>query len=50
MDQLPDYMQPFYITLLDVIDEVEEELTKQGRSYRIHYAKDIVRQSMKINP
>ncbi|XP_004287071.1 PREDICTED: (-)-alpha-pinene synthase-like [Fragaria vesca subsp. vesca] len=48
MDQLPDYMQPFYITLLDVIDEVEEELTKQGRSYRIHYAKDILKNQARL--
>ncbi|KAM5565437.1 (-)-alpha-pinene synthase [Rosa sericea] len=43
MDQLPDYMQPLYQTLLDVVNEVEEELIKQGRSYRLYYMKNQAR-------
>lgn len=42
MDQLQDYMQPFYHILLDVLNEVEEEMIKQGRSYRAYHAKEIV--------
>lgn len=43
MDELPDYMQVFYHTLLNVYDEIEEEMVKEGRSYRVNYAKEAVR-------
>ena len=42
MDELPDYMQVFYHTLLNVYDEIEEEMVKEGRSYRVYYAKEAV--------
>ncbi|KAM5585660.1 (-)-alpha-pinene synthase [Rosa sericea] len=48
MDQLPDYMQPLYQTLLDVINEVEEEMLKQGRSYRVYYAKEIMKNQARL--
>ena len=42
IDELPDYMQIFYRTLLNVVDEIEEEIAKDGRSYRVYYAKESV--------
>ncbi|KAJ4718982.1 Terpene synthase [Melia azedarach] len=40
IDILPEYMKIIYKTLLDIYDEIEEELAKQGRSYRLHYMKE----------
>ncbi|KAM1256514.1 hypothetical protein PS2_030420 [Malus domestica] len=40
LDELPDYMQIFYHTLLSVINEIEEEMVKEGRSYRVYYTKE----------
>ncbi|CAL8151456.1 unnamed protein product [Prunus armeniaca] len=40
MDELPEYMQIFYRTLLNVINEIEEEIVKEGRAYRAYYAKE----------
>ncbi|PRQ33614.1 putative lyase [Rosa chinensis] len=38
MDALPSYMKVYYTALLDVYTVVEEELAKEGKLYRIHYA------------
>ncbi|KAK9266319.1 hypothetical protein L1049_001659 [Liquidambar formosana] len=38
IDQLPEYMKTIYRALFDVYSEMEEEMAKQGRSYRVHYA------------
>ncbi|KDP36233.1 hypothetical protein JCGZ_09953 [Jatropha curcas] len=40
MDQLPEYMKLCYMALLDIYDEMERELSEQGSSSYIHYAKD----------
>ncbi|CAL2254438.1 unnamed protein product [Prunus armeniaca] len=40
MDGLPDYMQIFFHALLNVFNEIEEEMVKEGRAYRAHYAKE----------
>lgn len=42
MDGLPDYMQTFFHALLNVFNEIEEEMVKEGRAYRAHYAKEAV--------
>ena len=42
MDQLPQYMKYCYEALLKLYDEIEEELAKEGRAYRIPYAKETV--------
>lgn len=42
IDELPDYMKIFYRRLLNVCHEIEEEMVKQGTSYRVHYAKEAV--------
>lgn len=39
MDSLPPYMRPFYQAILDIFDELEEELTKEGKSDRVYYGK-----------
>lgn len=42
VDMLPEYMKFIYKTLLDVFNEIEDDLAKEGRSYCIPYAKDAV--------
>ena len=42
MKQLPKYMQPTYKALLDLFVEIEEEMAKQGRTYRVPYAIEAV--------
>ncbi|KAK9921371.1 hypothetical protein M0R45_029882 [Rubus argutus] len=36
------------LTFLDVLNEVEEELIKQGRSYRVYYAKEIMKNQARL--
>ncbi|XP_058072970.1 beta-cubebene synthase-like isoform X2 [Magnolia sinica] len=43
MDQLPDCMKVFFIALLDEIDAIEDELTGEGKSYRIYYLKEAIK-------
>lgn len=43
MDFLPEYMKYCYKALLDVYEETEQEMTKEGRSFCVNYAKDEVR-------
>ncbi|XP_019072461.1 (-)-germacrene D synthase [Vitis vinifera] len=43
IDQLPDYMKLCYQALLDVFEEIEEEMTKQEKPYRVHYAKQAMK-------
>nr|A0A348AUV5.1 RecName: Full=Valerianol synthase TPS1A; AltName: Full=Terpene synthase 1; Short=ChTPS1; AltName: Full=Terpene synthase 1a; Short=ChTps1a [Camellia hiemalis]BBC44636.1 valerianol synthase [Camellia hiemalis] len=40
MDELPDYMKALYRALLNVYDEVERDLAKQGRDYGVHHSKE----------
>ncbi|RVW37342.1 (-)-germacrene D synthase [Vitis vinifera] len=40
IDQLPEYMRVCYQALLYVYSEIEEEMAKEGRSYRLYYAKE----------
>ncbi|KAL4273056.1 hypothetical protein GQ457_13G008590 [Hibiscus cannabinus] len=44
INQLPAYMKFFYEALLIVYEELEEVMTKQGKSYRVQYAKDSMKQ------
>uniref|UniRef100_A0A1S4CD32 (E,E)-germacrene B synthase-like n=1 Tax=Nicotiana tabacum TaxID=4097 RepID=A0A1S4CD32_TOBAC len=39
MDSLPPYMSPLYQANLDIFNEMEEELAKEGKSERIYYGK-----------
>ncbi|XP_042518576.1 (-)-germacrene D synthase-like [Macadamia integrifolia] len=43
IDQLPEYMKVLYSALLYVYSETEEELKKEGRSYRVNYAKEVMK-------
>ncbi|KAM7489235.1 hypothetical protein LguiB_026719 [Lonicera macranthoides] len=43
-NQLPEYMRHVYATLLDVYREMEEELSKEGKSYHVDYAKEAMKQ------
>ncbi|KAJ4968989.1 hypothetical protein NE237_015690 [Protea cynaroides] len=43
LDGLPEYMKVIYTGLLDVYNETEEELRKEGRSYRVNYAKEVMK-------
>ncbi|KAG6685681.1 hypothetical protein I3842_12G124100 [Carya illinoinensis] len=40
IDQLPQYMKLIYKALLDVYEEIEEEMSKEGRFYRVYHAKE----------
>ncbi|AES74576.2 sesquiterpene synthase [Medicago truncatula] len=37
MDGLPNYMKLIYISVLKVLEEVEEDMTKEGRLYTLKY-------------
>ncbi|XP_057968253.1 (-)-germacrene D synthase-like [Malania oleifera] len=43
IDTLPDYMKLCYRALLDVFEEIEEEMAKEKRSYRVYYAKQVMK-------
>ncbi|PSS20954.1 (-)-germacrene D synthase [Actinidia chinensis var. chinensis] len=38
--ELPTYIKPFYVALLNFFDELEKEMAKQGRVYAVHYSKE----------
>ncbi|XP_058104887.1 sesquiterpene synthase TPS2-like [Magnolia sinica] len=40
VDQLPEYMKIHFVALLDAVDGFEEELSREGKSYRISYLKE----------
>ncbi|KAJ4821989.1 threalose-6-phosphate phosphatase [Turnera subulata] len=40
MAMLPEYMKLCYGTLLDIYEEIERDLEKQGRSYLVHCARE----------
>ena len=50
MDKLPEYVKPFYKALLELYEQFEEELAKEGRSYAAHYAIESVRVQTLIIP
>ncbi|KAJ8420687.1 hypothetical protein Cgig2_019561 [Carnegiea gigantea] len=47
IDELPEYMKIFCKILLQVYDEMEEELSKIGRSFAVHYAKEEMKYAVK---
>ncbi|KAJ9671956.1 hypothetical protein PVL29_025550 [Vitis rotundifolia] len=47
IDQLPEYMRVCYRALLDVYSEIEEEMAKEGRSYRFYYAKEAMKNQVR---
>ncbi|KAG7953734.1 hypothetical protein I3843_12G124400 [Carya illinoinensis] len=46
IDQLPQYMKLIYKALLDVYEEIEEEMSKEGRLYRVNYAKEAMKKQV----
>ncbi|XP_024164160.1 (-)-alpha-pinene synthase [Rosa chinensis] len=38
IDELPDYLKIFYHELLNLFDEIDKVMSKEGRSYRTSYA------------
>ncbi|KAH9743793.1 alpha-humulene/(-)-(E)-beta-caryophyllene synthase [Citrus sinensis] len=47
IDQLPEYMKLCYRALIDVYNEVEKDLASQGKLYRLHYAKEAMKNLVK---
>ncbi|XP_058195528.1 (-)-germacrene D synthase-like [Rhododendron vialii] len=43
LDQLPDYMKLVYQTVLDTFHIIGDEMTQQGRSYGVEYAKSAMK-------
>lgn len=43
IDKLPDFMKVHYRGLLDIYYEIEEEMAKQGKTYRVKYAKEAMK-------
>lgn len=43
LNQLPDYMKVIYKAFLETFEEIEEEMIKQGCSYRLGYGIEAVR-------
>lgn len=37
MDNLPDYMKFLYKIILDLYEEIEQEMKKEGRQYALNY-------------
>ncbi|XP_031376491.1 (-)-germacrene D synthase-like [Punica granatum] len=48
VDELPQYMQIFYKTLLDTYCEFEKNLAEQNRAYRLSYAKEAMKYQARI--
>ncbi|CAA2980660.1 vetispiradiene synthase 2-like [Olea europaea subsp. europaea] len=44
INRLPEYIKPFYSALLNLYEQFEEELSKAGRSYAVHYAKEALKE------
>ncbi|XP_042478009.1 (-)-germacrene D synthase-like isoform X2 [Macadamia integrifolia] len=43
MEQLPEYMKVIFSELLHVYNEIEENLKKEGQSYRVNYAREVMK-------
>ncbi|KAL2466456.1 Alpha-humulene/(-)-(E)-beta-caryophyllene synthase [Abeliophyllum distichum] len=44
IDRLPEYIKPFYSALLNLYEQFDEELSKEGRSYAVYYAKEALKE------
>ncbi|CBI31269.3 unnamed protein product, partial [Vitis vinifera] len=47
IDHLPEYMKLFYVTLLDLYKEIDQELEKDGNQYRVYYAKEVLKSQVR---
>ncbi|XP_062005502.1 (-)-alpha-pinene synthase-like [Rosa rugosa] len=48
IDELPDYMKIFYRTLFNFCNEIEVAMVTQGTSYRVHYAKEVIKAQARL--
>ncbi|KAF8028583.1 hypothetical protein BT93_E1270 [Corymbia citriodora subsp. variegata] len=46
-DGLPEYMQECYKIVLDLYDEIGYKLSQEGRSYRLFYAKEVMKNQVR---
>ncbi|KAD6119275.1 hypothetical protein E3N88_10546 [Mikania micrantha] len=44
MDELPSYMKLIYKSLLDVYEEMEETMAKEGKAHHVNYAKEAMKE------
>ncbi|KAD6119280.1 hypothetical protein E3N88_10551 [Mikania micrantha] len=44
MDELPSYMKMIYKSLLDVYEEMEETMAKEGKAHHVNYAKEAMKE------
>ncbi|KAM0058361.1 putative beta-farnesene synthase [Helianthus debilis subsp. tardiflorus] len=44
LDMLPEYMKQIYQQLLNLHQEMEESLEKEGKAYQIHYVKEMAKE------
>ncbi|KAI3807447.1 hypothetical protein L1987_23375 [Smallanthus sonchifolius] len=47
MDELPDYMKLIYKSLLDVYDEMEDIMAKEGKAHHVNYAKEEMKEMIR---
>ncbi|KAK2657891.1 hypothetical protein Ddye_010943 [Dipteronia dyeriana] len=47
IDELPDYMKIIYSTLLNLFDEIDKEVTPEGRSYTVSCAKELMKEMVR---
>ncbi|KAJ9565412.1 hypothetical protein OSB04_001378 [Centaurea solstitialis] len=44
LDMLPEYMKPIYQGLLDMYNEMEEVMEKEGKTHLVNYAKEFMKE------
>ncbi|KAJ4724611.1 Terpene synthase [Melia azedarach] len=44
ISQLPDYMKPLYSSVLNLFEELNNEMTEEGRSYSVSYTKEMMKE------
>ncbi|KAL8261278.1 hypothetical protein R6Q59_025327 [Mikania micrantha] len=47
MDELPNYMKLIYKGLLDIYEEMEETMAKEGKAHHVNYAKEAMREMIR---
>ncbi|KAJ7981646.1 (-)-germacrene D synthase [Quillaja saponaria] len=47
IDELPEYMKHAFRALLDVYAEIEEKMVSEGRSYRVFYAREAMKNQIR---
>ncbi|KAJ4850570.1 hypothetical protein Tsubulata_030040, partial [Turnera subulata] len=48
IDHLPDYMKVVFHALMELLKQLEEETTKEGRPYCIQYVKEAVKRQFRV--